>query len=426
MSIMSKPVPSPSADKQNYPPEIRSSRRSIWERWEKVWVTVFYLSLVLPTALGLMSGNLRYPTVVVLGISIFLGIWYALIMIWRVRKSSGKRQIGWSLVFLIVAFALWFPLARSHWAYYITASSFYGMMWGTLPFGLAIMGNVLLTGLIIWTQALNLNQPITLSFDLLLIGTVTVGWAALLAYWMRSIVRESSERKDLIEKLEATQSNLAAAERQAGILQERQRLAQEIHDTLAQGFTSIVMQLEAAEQILPEDMRTVYGHIQRARDTARTSLAEARRLVLALRPPQLVGTSLVDALSRLANRWSKENGVKTAFTVTGSPEALHPEIEVTLLRALQEALTNVLKHAHAGEVNVTLSYMDDQIVLDIQDDGKGFTPEDLAFDPNRNSGGFGIRTMRERVVQLKGDVIIESQPGMGTTVAIQIPMEIVE
>ncbi len=236
-------------------------------------------------------------------------------------------------------------------------------------------------------------------------------------------MRESAERKDLIEQLEAAQDSLAAAERQTGVLQERQRLAQEIHDTLAQGFTSIVMQLEAADQLLPEDLTPVRDRIQRARDTARASLGEARRLVLALRPAQLEGASLVEALKRAAERWGGETGVKTELTVTGTPEALHPDVEVTLLRAMQEALTNVLKHAQADQVNVTLSFMEDQIALDVQDDGMGFDPDKLVGEPSRGGSGYGLRAMRERVAQLKGEVIVESHPGQGTTVAIQIPME---
>jgi signal transduction histidine kinase len=128
----------------------------------------------------------------------------------------------------------------------------------------------------------------------------------------------------------------------------------------------------------------------------------------------------------LADRWGQESGVKTDFTVTGTPQALYPEVEVTLLRALQETLANVQKHAQAGQVNVTLSYMDNQVALDIQDDGKGFDPENPDYTPDRDGGGFGIRVLRERAAQLKGEVIIESHPGQGTTVAIQIPIEVTE
>jgi signal transduction histidine kinase len=241
---------------------------------------------------------------------------------------------------------------------------------------------------------------------------------------MRSVMRESTERKRLIEQLQATQESLAASERQAGILQERQRLAQEIHDTLAQGFTSIVMQLEAAEGALPDEASPVRNHIRQARDTARASLTEARRVVQALRPAPLDEASMVEALRRVVERWKQESRIKTDFTVTGEPQALHPELEVTLMRAMQEALANVLKHTRAQQVNVTLSYMDDQVALDIQDDGCGFDPENPPRSPDRVGVGYGLQAMNERVVQLGGEVIIESAPELGTTVAIQIPMEI--
>ncbi len=403
---------------------IQPSWRDAWERWVNIWHAVFYLSLALSLVLALSTESMRYPPWLVLVLSLALGIWYGLILIWLVPNSRETRQVTWSVVFLVGAMALWFPLARSHWAYFITASSFYGLMWGTLPFGLAVVGNILLTILIIWVQALNLNKPVTLSIDLFIIGLVVLAWSALLALWMRSVMRESTGRKRLIEQLQATQDSLAAAERQAGILQERQRLAQEIHDTLAQGFTSIVMQLEAAEESLPVEANPVRGHIDQARDTARASLAEARRLVQALRPSPLVQASLVEALKRVVERWKQESSIKTDFIVTGEPQALHPELEVTLLRAVQEGLANVRKHAQAQQVNVTLSYMDNQVALDIQDDGCGFDPENLHSSPDQVGGGYGLQAMRERVTQLNGEVIIESAPNSGTTVAIQIPMEV--
>ena len=266
-----------------------------------------------------------------------LGVWYGLIMVWLVPRMRGKLQLIWSIVYLAVAIVLWFPLARTHWAYFITASSFYGLMWGTLPFGLAVIGNVILTALIIWIQALNLGRSVTLSVNLFLIGAVVVGWAALLALWMRTIMRESQERKKLIKQLEAAQENLAAVERQAGILQERQRLAREIHDTLAQGFTSIVMQLEAADQVLAQEEVHVRRHLGKASDTARESLVEARRLVQALQPESLEEASLPEVIRREAEAWGQETQVKTVYTLTGEPIVLTPEFDVTLLRAAGHA-----------------------------------------------------------------------------------------
>ena len=397
------------------------AKRNAWEHWLKIWHIVFYLTLVLPTTLALFSGDLSQSPELVLGLSLALGIWYALVIIWITPRTEGYRQWAWSLIFLVGALVLWIPLARAYPAYYLTASSFYGLMWGALPFGLAVAGNVILTGLIIWLQALSLDRPVIFSVNLLVIGVIVIGWSVLLALWVRTIMKESAERKRLIEQLEAAQEELAAVERQAGILEERQRMAGEIHDTLAQGFTSIVMQLEAADQALPEDMTTVENHIRKARETARTSLREARRLVLALQPEPLEESSLAEALRREAEQWTLDCGIKTNYSITGDPISLHPQIEVTLLRAMQEGLANVQKHAEAQEVNITLSYMADQVALDVQDDGQGFDPQNL--DGSAGEGGFGLRAMRQRVEQTGGTVIIESAPGQGTTLVIQVPIE---
>jgi signal transduction histidine kinase len=386
-----------------------------------VWHVIFYLTLVLPTALALLSGNLSLPWLV-LGLSLTLGIWYALIMVWLVPRSRERQQVAWSVVFLVGALALWVPLARVYPAFYLTATSFYGLMWGTLPIGLAVAGNILLTGLIIWLQTLKQGAPVMPSIEVILISVVTLSWTVLLALWVRAIMRESTERKRLIEQLETAQRNLAAVEHQAGILQERQRLAQEIHDTLAQGFTSIVMQLEVADQALPEGSSIVRSRIQQAQSTARASLAEARRLVLALRPAPLENASLPEALAREASRWTQETGIKTDFTVTGDPCLLHPEVEVSLLRAMQEALANVHKHAQARNASVTLSYMDDQVALDVHDDGVGFNPENPPRPANQVGGGFGLRVMQERVAQLGGTLVVESSLGHGATLAIQVPV----
>jgi signal transduction histidine kinase len=412
--------------RSTHAPTFPAPRRDAWVRWVKVWHVVFYLTLVLPTLLALTSETMRYSKGLIIGLSLFLGIWYGGMMMGWVPRAQGRRQVLLSVVYLAVAFAAWFPLSRASWAYFLTASSFYGLMWGTLPFGLAVTGNIILTGLIIWSQALNLGRTITFSSELLIVSGMAIGWSALLALWMRSVMRESAERKSLIVQLEETQRSLASAERQAGILQERQRLAHEIHDTLAQGFTSIIMQLEAADLALTEEEKTVRLRLDQARETARLSLAEARRLVQALRPEPLEGVSLPEAMRRVADRWKHESEVEIDFSVTGNPCLLHPEVEVSLLRLMQEGLANVQRHAQAHRVTITLSYMEDQVALDVQDDGGGFDPENLFKLADQNRGGFGLQAMRERVAQFGGQLVIESAPGQGTTLAIQIPLEAVE
>jgi len=214
------------------------------------------------------------------------------------------------------------------------------------------------------------------------------------------------------------------AGRQAGVLRERQRMAHEIHDTLAQGFTSIVMNLEAAEGIMPPGSGQMHHHLDQARLTARESLTEARRLVWALRPERLEEASLPEALAGLAERWSSESGIAASVATTGARQPLTPVIEATLFRVAQEALANVRKHARgASRVALTLSYMGDAVALDARDDGVGFDPsqEDKRVR-DHDSGGFGLKGMRERVEEAGGTLSVESAIGEGTTLAVELPV----
>jgi len=228
-------------------------------------------------------------------------------------------------------------------------------------------------------------------------------------FTLEVLVRETRAR----EELERTRRELESTSRQAGVLQERQRLAREIHDTLAQGFASIVVQLEAAEAAAQTETSSL-RYVEQARSSAREGLSEARRMVWALRPEILENTSLPQALQRFLQRWQEESGVEAQLTLTGEPSSLHPDLEVSLLRIAQEALSNVRKHARAKRVSVTLSYLDDLVLLDIQDDGMGLKPA--------AQGSFGLRSMRERVEALGGQITLESEPGQGTTLAVSLPL----
>jgi signal transduction histidine kinase len=240
--------------------------------------------------------------------------------------------------------------------------------------------------------------------------------------WITAIIRQSRQRRELIEQLAQTQAELLEAERQAGILSERQRLAHEIHDTLAQGLTSVVMHLEAAEQQLANITDPAQHHLDQARDIARDSLTEARRWVWALQPTHLEQGGLPEAIQRVATRWSEANRIPATITVTGQSRQLHPEMEVTFLRVMQEALANVHKHATARAVAVTLSYMEDLVILDVQDDGVGFQFDQQVTDLLSLAGGYGLKAMSERIAQLGGSLQIESMAGEGTTVVAQIPI----
>jgi signal transduction histidine kinase len=389
-----------------------------WKRWMPAWHLVFYVVLIVSTAFALADATrpvmLRLAGV---GLSLLYGFWYAYIIIWH---DQWWRQTRPMLIYAAGALVLTFILIQIQPAYTAIGYTLCGQLFGMLPIGWAITSvGVLLLGLL-WRQAELRGQSILADpgqvLSYLFAGVV----ASIFGLWANAIIRESRGRQELIERLEATQHDLATAERQAGILEERQRLAREIHDTLAQGLTSVVMHLEAAEQALAQDSITAQQHLNQARQTARDSLTEARRFVWALRPESLERDPLPKAITRVAERWSEEHHL-TAYThITGSLRSLPPEIEVTLLRATQEALANVSKHARASEVTLTLSYMNDMVALDIQDNGLGF--ERLpATSPDGDN--FGLVAMRQRVEQWGGTLTIESAPHEGTTLAIEIPID---
>ena len=196
-------------------------------------------------------------------------------------------------------------------------------------------------------------------------------------------------------------------------------MAREIHDTIAQGLTGIITQLEAANQASdrPADRDR---HLANAELLARESLTEARRSVEASMPAALESRSLPEALDGVAREWSDLNGIPIDIRVTGEVIALHPDIEVALLRTAQEALANVARHAGATRAGLTLSYMGDVVTLDVRDDGVGFAVPEAggAVGPG---GGFGLTGMRQRVARVAGSLAIESEPGGGTAVSARVP-----
>ncbi|MEU8175628.1 sensor histidine kinase [Microbispora hainanensis] len=223
-------------------------------------------------------------------------------------------------------------------------------------------------------------------------------------------------------------AQLLVQAREAGVLDERQRMAREIHDTLAQGLIGIITQLQAAEQAheVPEPWRRPFEAVK---GLARESLAEARRSVDALRPESLETARLGDALTDVAGRWSRLHRLAVQVTTTGTVRPVAPETEFALLRTAQEALANVAKHAHATRVGVTLSYLANEVALDVRDDGRGFDPASLDAgaggngvpQPPSGEGGFGLAIMRQRVEGLSGSLRIESEPGAGTGISACVP-----
>jgi signal transduction histidine kinase len=403
-------------------------QKDVWLKWDWLWKALFYAAVIVSTWLMLLDDNRKAPISVALLLTGILLLWHwgGLKLAYRKPDVLGNDVI---LPFTVIigVIVLWFALVNLSPAYYFTLFGLFGLIFRHLPLRYGVIAVLILTGFIIYEQLAESGATFSLANPTIWVFLFTALGAIVLGVWITAIIGQSAQRRQLIEQLEATQAELAAAERRAGVLEERQRLAREIHDTLAQGFTSIVMHLEAADQALPDDLETLQKHLGRARGTARTSLEQARRVVHDLRPHSLDQRSLPDAIERTAVRWQEETGIPLTTTTTGDPVPLHPDIEVTLLRATQEALANIRKHAQATAVQLTLSYIDDVVVLDVQDNGVGAGAAGagaaaFAGAASPLSGGYGLQAMRERAEQCGGSVTLESEPGEGTTVVVSIPI----
>jgi signal transduction histidine kinase len=313
-----------------------------------------------------------------------------------------------------------------------------------------------------------------LIYLIIIVVNVAIGLAFIWSRWVNE--RALSELSTANRKLEASlaenaglQQQLLTQAREAGMLDERQRMAREIHDTLAQGLTGIITQLQAAEQAA-DDPAGWRRHFEAATGLARESLSEARRSVEALRPESLETGRLSEALAEVAGRWSARHGIPAQVTTTGTARPMPSEAEFALLRTAQEALVNVAKHARATRVGVTLSYMEHQVALDVRDDGRGFDLAQLCTeaaqaaqtakiaktakataanghasvahvnghsgglvglsvadglrhpDADKPDGGFGLVAMRQRIESLAGTLQVESEPGFGTGISACLPV----
>ncbi|POX57160.1 two-component sensor histidine kinase [Streptomyces sp. Ru71] len=254
------------------------------------------------------------------------------------------------------------------------------------------------------------------------IGPALGAAVAMAVVWgYQALYRESEQRRRLIEELTATRAGLAAAEHAAGVLAERERLAREIHDTLAQGLSSIQLLLTAAGRALPGAPEKAAGHVEQARQAAVDNLAEARRFVAALAPAALDGSTLADALERLCATTSARHPLTARLHRDAAPVPLPTGHEVALLRVAQSAVANTVRHARATTVDVTLGRLAGQVTLDVVDDGVGFDPERQSA-PDPRGGGFGLAAMRARVRELGGTFALSSAPGRGTALTVRLPL----
>jgi signal transduction histidine kinase len=369
-----------------------------WERSRRRWQHAFFASwLVLTSAGPLMEVGQVLPVALVAG----LAAWYA---VWFVLRTPPAGEVP--LPYMVGGGLLWLGLFAIDSSFLVVCLSV------LVPYcmdavRIGLVAVLSCAGGWLW-HSYHEGGSITWT-EIAITALIAISAAASVGYFY-SVARQSAERKELIDQLQAAQEARAAAERQAGVAAERQRLARDIHDSLTQGFASVVMLLEAAQERLPDDR-----HLTQALRAARENLAESRRVVGALRPGELDDGGLPEALRRLSGRLSDETGIDAHTVITGALRPLDAHIQVELLRVAQEAVANARRHAHAEQVTLTLSYMEDLVVLDVHDDGDG-------FDPERAAAGHGLLIMLERMEQLGGTLLVESASGEGTTIVASLPV----
>ncbi len=441
-----------------------ATRRFSVRRWESlespVYTVLPYVLLaasMVPTAIQAGSWSAVRISV---GLAVLTAGW---VYSWITRRPTLVERPAYARIyfagFVVLSAALvvqspWFGIFV--WVGYLHAGAFLRGRWR--------YAGIALTGLLAASSQIGGGLPKPEPYYLAALGVlllVNVGIASTVTYFAMANEREHEERRRTVAELaEANQrlqdalaenaglhAQLLTQAREAGILDERQRMAREIHDTLAQGLTGIITQLEAAALAGPTatgaDVEAWQRHLDNATRLARESLSEARRSVRAIRPEALETARLPEALAEVAGRWATLHGVAAEVTTTGTARPLHPEVEVALLRTAQEALTNVAKHARATRVGLTLSYMEDVVSLDVRDDGIGFVPARFArpvhapaqvpaqvggpapeqdvSDARPDQGHYGLTAMRQRVQRLAGRFEVESEPGVGTALSAVVP-----
>ncbi|MGK5743053.1 sensor histidine kinase [Micromonospora sp. URMC 103] len=407
-------------------------RLAAWEAREaSLYRAMPYVGLLVATLLAAFTPSPRgLPLPVTLSVAVGAACWVTWFVMLHPHWVSRRALMAFYYVGLLAAAAV-----------LVVGSPWYGFFaWiGFLHAFLVLSGRwrfvgVAATGILVAT-AQSAGPPASPEHWLLwsVLVLFNAGAAGVVSWFGTITERQNANRKRLVAELAESNRKLAEAAREneglhaqlltqareAGVTDERQRMAREIHDTLAQGLTGIITQLEAAGQA--RDRRADWQrHVDTAVALARESLTEARRSVRAVRPEALETARLPDALAELTRRWSGINEVRADVRVTGDARPLHPEVEVTLLRAAQEALANVVRHAGASRVGLTLSYMEDVVTLDVRDDGVGFDPAGRPA-PRQTEGGYGLTAMRQRVVGVGGELTVESEPGGGTAISASVP-----
>ena len=387
---------------------------AMWRRQQPYWHALFavvWTAAFVVTLLDEPGPRGRGPSLVLLGV---IAAAYALL---GTRAMTG-RDLRWAVAYQVVAWSAlcaiqWVDPSTEAWLLYFTL---FPQLWAMVPTRWAAIGTVLVVTAFSFVRWAQLDFSADGLTEILVSGTISMGLSLALGLFINRIVGEAESRAATIDELRATQARLAAAERDRGVHHERERISREIHDTLAQGFISVVALSRAAEAALSRgDVATALDRLRLVERTASDNLDEARFIVAELTPGHLRSRTLAQAVERLGVAVSSENGLRAAVRVSGEPVPLGGAGEVVILRTAQEALANVRRHASAHRVEVTLDYEDpESVVLTVADDGRG-------FDADAARAGFGLDGVEARAAEVGGAVQVSSRPGGGTTLRLEVP-----
>jgi signal transduction histidine kinase len=379
----------------------------VFRKYAGTPVPFFHMPLIVVTA-GVVAFGLTSirDRMVVVGLAALAGAWYAVWFRLRRRQDTPRHRL-WFRLSTFIGCALMAVLVTYSIFYCLVIVPLFVRLFIELPLAWSYpAGLLMLIPLDMeFRQVSQIGNPTAVFVTIAVLRAFILMAVGVL---VKTLLSQLEQRQRLVDQLKQT-------ERKTGVLEERQRLAREIHDTLAQGFAAILAHLETAELGRDNggDPESERQHIASARRVARDSLEEARRMMASLRPEILETADLPGAMTRIAEAWAKRTGLPCTVSITGTPNPIHRDIEVALLRTAQEALANAWKHARPSRVSVTLSYMGDLVVLDVQDDGVG--------GAGAGGLGFGLRSMHERLEQIGGTLTVESAPGEGTTISASAP-----
>ena len=403
----------------------------------RISLHVGFAVLLLVAVVRLLAGTAGSPSPVAviagLGLSVALALVYLVGTILEKRHATGAGRFdptpysGWWLAAVMI---LWLLLLLVSGDFAWVAFPLFFLQLHVLPRRLALPAIVVSTALLIgalWFHSRGAADG-GLQLAMVLGPMFGAGFAVVTGLAYRALFLEAENQRIVADDLRRTRAELAKTQHDAGVLTERERLAREIHDTLAQGFSSIVLMGRSAGKALEEgDVKAANERLRIVQETASANLAEARSFVRDLRPPALEESDLVDTLRRLCAKTETEAAargttLRCRFELVGTPLDLPNTYQTTLLRAAQASLANVWAHARASAVVVTLSFLGSEVTLDVFDDGVGFEPSAVVVKARGDGTGVGLQSLRERLAALEGSLDIESAPGEGTVVALRVPL----